>query len=279
MMDYILNRYIDKLITGSLDNFFEKLSECYDERRQILKESFPEAGGLAIDYVLGKQFGPTSASEWLALYSNPVETSQRKHKKNKSKQDANGHDEDSLTKAARQILLVYLRYDLVNAQTKIPASTIDKISSLPQQFNFPYSVIRIATGLWAIDNADPSLALKSFSLPSIDFGPYLPDNSASDLVKIVLTTLTIDHNPKVALQLCNIRLHENWDENLYVQHVLHVREKLNLVSVANSTCDASSQVSGRRTPSRPKATREFKKTISFEDSPARNTRLRKGKIK
>lgn len=270
-MDFILNRYIAKLITDSLNGFFEKLSEYYDERRQILKESFPENGGLAIDHVLKKQFAPSTASDWLELYSNPVEIQQQK----KTKKDLN---QDAAIKAARQILLVYLNHDMLNSQTKFPAHLYENISSIPSHFVFPHSVIRMATGLWAIDNADPSLALRSLNLPSLDLGKYLYDTAAADLVKVILSTLTIDHNPKVALQLCNMRLHENWDENYYVQHVLHVREALNLVSVAGSTCDAQSQASGRRTPSRPR-TREIKKTISFDDSPARNTRLRKGKIK
>lgn len=272
-MDHILNRYLNKLVTASLDTFFGRTSEFYDDRRQILEEKLPEGGGLAIDHILGKRFAPSTAQEWLTLYLNPVVNQQPK----KTKKDNSSHDE--LTRAARQILVVYLRYDLMNSQTKVPANIIDKISSIPSQFIFPYQIIRMAAGLWAIDNADPSLALKSLNLPSLDLGNYLQqDNAVTNLVKLILSTMTIDQNHKVALQLCNMRLHENWDENYYVQHVLHVREALNLVSVANSTCDANSQTSGRRTPSRLR-NREIKKTASFEDSPARNTRLRKGKIK
>lgn len=269
-MDYILNRYLEKLLTNALDGFFERMSEFYDERRQILKESFPEGGGLIIDSILGKQFGPSSASDWLALYSKPL----TKKSERKAKEKDENHD--AQTRTIRQTLLVYLGHDLVNSQTKIPANIIDRIRSIPTQFVFSHSVIHMATGLWAIDNADPALALRSLSSTSLDLGQYF--HGPADLVKIILSTLTIDHNPKVALQICNIRLHENWDENQYVKHVQHVRETLNLVSVAGSTCETHSQTSGRRTPSKPRV-RDIKKVISFEDSPARNTRLRKGKIK
>lgn len=216
----MLDKVVRGTITNSLDWFFETvLKDHYDKRRQLLTEPnkiiIP-----VIDYVLQTYasfsdavYPPNSASEWIETYKGL-----------NSKKDGD---------CFQKLLLIYLKLDISSyisprkegstvraskdkthltlAKVQSLDEVLTKLQSLPHAFDFPNSVIHLSTGLWAIDNEETSLAVSSLSNPSVKLTNYF--ENAKEVGDIIINSLIISHQPRIALFMSKIHRHENWDEN------------------------------------------------------------------
>lgn len=339
MSSNMLDKVVKGIVTDSLDWFLARvLRDHYDRRREVLNEP-KEGSSTAIDYILnqatepadGRQtllYPPDSASQWLELYSS-LGSADKKYGGNFRK----------------QILLIYLKLDansyLSHKENSTRTRTKDKVElasletalgvllKLPEAFDFSKSTIELATGLWAVDNAETNLIVSSLANPTINLGNYF--ESPKELTNIIVDSLIIDHNSRMALFTSRVHHYEKWDENgpvynpIYafllissgqliealkyerkfagrenyqeiLQRFIELCSEWNVTKLLNclnlsaaeeevlntvSECSrpvtpSSTQTRNTPTPSRQKpknrTVQTIRRNMSFNDSPARNTR-------
>lgn len=206
----ILDSVVQENINESLDPFFKKVSrEHYDKRRETLRE-VNDGASTAIDSILKTclhreaLYPPESASLWVDYYSKL-----------------------GSEKVYKQILLVYLKLDIGNylnlkrglnkgrSKDKTELASLEEVSAvlsvIPHSFDFPSSVIQLTTGLWAVDNEQTNLMVSTLSNPSINLADYF--KIPKDLSDIIVESLFISRQPRLALMMSKIHRYENWDEN------------------------------------------------------------------
>ena len=218
----MLNRLVAKHVTENLQWFLDRhLKDYYGRRRESLLElskqrDLKEAMYPAIDYILKAcigpeaQYPPSDMSLWHEYYSNLGVGQSR---------------------VFQQLLLIYLQLDLDSyllvreresttgrqtrakdrAELNYLQTTSDCLKALPKSFDFTKAVIRLSTGLWALDNDRPELWLPCLSDPSIDFTNYF--ETPKDLVQLIVGTLHCQNNPRMALYMGTIHRHESWGDN------------------------------------------------------------------
>lgn len=214
----MLNRVAIQIVNQNLDWFLKKvLSDNYDRRRQLMSEANKEVQPIpAIDYVLKTcisqeaKYPPESHTQWHEYFLKL---------------------ESGYSHVFQQLLLIYLKLDIssylalrerestTGRQTRakdktelaILEASLNKLLTIPQAFDFTSSVVKLSTGLWALDNEQTNLMISCLSDPAINLSSYF--ESSRELVKIIVGSLYISCNPRMALYISKIHRYENWDED------------------------------------------------------------------
>lgn len=214
----MLNKIASKIVTENLNWFIAKvLKEFYDKRRQILNDSSKDVQPIpAIDYVLRTCinqeaiYPPESVEQWHEYF----------HKL-----------EYGYSNVFQQMLLIYLKLDISNyltirerestmgrqtrAKDKAELATLEailvKLIAIPNAFDFPNSVIKLSTGFWALDNEQASLMISCLSDPSVDLSNYF--ESPKEVIRLIVGSLFIGCNPRMALFMSRIHRYENCDQD------------------------------------------------------------------
>lgn len=131
----------------------------------------------------------------------------------------------------QQLFIIYLQLDVANylavreresktgrhTRTKdrsdllILDETLNNLKNLPQTNDFAQPLIKLSTGLWAMDNDQLGLMINCLSNPQIQLANYF--ESPKELVRIIVGTLRQCGNPRMALYMSRVHRHENWDED------------------------------------------------------------------
>lgn len=94
----------------------------------------------------------------------------------------------------KRIFILYLVHDLKESNPQI--------SIIPTSYDFPRAIIHLATGLWAVDNDQPSRIVACLSNPSIVLSNYF--ESPRDLIEIIVHALERLQQPRMALLMVRI---------------------------------------------------------------------------
>lgn len=188
------------------------LIENYDKRRQM--RSLNESSKLFIDVLLNQcHYPPESSAKWIECYKKC------------------GKD--------KRILILYLARDLDNylESSTRPASVTrsskqDKttnqhlaelknsqitLSNIPKAFDFPNSVVHLATGLWALDNDLTNKATASLSNPSISLYDHF--SSPLPVRNLIMDGFIAHDESRTALYMQRIHRYDDWDENYDAIHL------------------------------------------------------------
>lgn len=211
----MLARVVEKVIDGNINWFFARaLRDHYDRRREAITDANKNTM-LGIDYILRTcieddiRYPPDSVSDWLEHFRR-----------------LRSHDNNVF----QQLLLVYLKLDASNylsireressmgktrardrADLTSLENTLQKLLAMPDAFDFSKTVVKLATGLWAMDNEQISLMISCLSDPLLNLADYFECPGA--LSKIIVDSLILAHNPRMALYMSRIHRYENEDED------------------------------------------------------------------
>ena len=131
----------------------------------------------------------------------------------------------------QQLLIIYLKLDIENylsvrerestsgkqtrskdrAELAILEGALNKLAKLSYSFDFSNSVVKLSTGLWAMDNDQLSLMVSCLSDPAINLSHYF--ETSKNLVRIIVGTLYHCGNSRMALYMSRIHRYENWEED------------------------------------------------------------------
>lgn len=215
----MLDRVTFGTVDDTIDWFLKKVSkETYDKRRQLLSESSNEIHPIpAIDYILQScikpdiNYPPQCMQEWHQYFTKL----------------GSGYSH-----VFQQTLLVYLKLDIRNylafreresttgrqtrskdkAELQALAEALNRLERIPVAFDFTNSVIKLSTGLWALDNEQPGLMISCLSDPAVSLSNYFNAESSKELMRLIIGSLYLDGNPRMALFMSKIHRHDNWDE-------------------------------------------------------------------
>lgn len=186
------------------------LKDHYDKRRQALIEANEETIP-AIDYIFKTYIGkektyPPESSAQFNKYLLRLDSER--------------------SKVFKQLILIYLKLDtsrhllqkenLNKSRTKDKAelvafeNALSRLQSFPHAFDIPNSILHLSTGLWAVDNEDTNLTISSLSNPSIDLSNYF--EKPQEVTSIIVDSLIIGHQPRIALFMSKIYRYESWYE-------------------------------------------------------------------
>lgn len=216
----MLDKVVNRIVTDSLNWFFEtNLKDHYDKRREALSESSEQIIPV-IDYILqtctgnkDAKYPPDSGAKWIEYYT---------------KMNLDKHNY-----FLKRLLLVYLELDIRNyTSSGKECSTVKmtnertvltlpkthsldgiwvQLHSLPHAFDFPSSTVYLATGLWAVDNGETDLVFASLSNPSVKLQDYFV--FTKEVSNIIISSIFIDNQSRIALFMSKIHRYESWDEN------------------------------------------------------------------
>lgn len=211
----MLIRVTEKIVDENIDWFFSRfLADHYDRRREAIKDANKETM-LGIDFILKTCFAkdmtypPESVSNWLNCF----------------RRLRSGNND-----VFQQLLLIYLKLDASNylaireresslgktrardrAELTSLENTLQKLLAIPEALDFSKSTIKLATGLWAMDNEQISLMISCLSDPTLNLANYF--ESPGNLGKIIVDSLIIAHNPRMALYMSRIHRYKNCEED------------------------------------------------------------------
>jgi hypothetical protein len=214
----LLEKRIIQVVGENLDWFLKRvLHEHYGRRRQLIRDNDQDFELIpAIDYVIktcvdeSAHYPPDSVAQWHEYFLKL----------------GSGYSH-----VFQQLFIIYLQLDVANyltvreresktgRQTRakdktellILDETLNSLKNLLRINDFSQPVIKLSTGLWAMDNDQLGLMIDCLSDPLVQLSNYF--ESPKEVVRLIVGTLRQCGNPRMALFMSRVHRHENWDED------------------------------------------------------------------